>query len=499
MRVGVVDLLCMPASHWLQAPYRLLLTKQYAGIMPQAVAVWCRRRGHEVFYTAYSGAGDLTRLLPDDLDVVFVSSFTHVSPLAYALAKLYRSQGAVTVLGGPHARAFPDDSLRFFDLVVQQCDEALVASIVDRQHELGQVLASPPATLELPTVEERMPEIRRSAFWRGHRYPASTIPLLASTGCPYSCNFCIDWDNPYRAMPIDHLQADLAYIARELPRIRITFHDPNLASGWDRVLTALETVPPARRSPSVVEASLVSLKNESRLQRLRDTRCQFVCFGIESWSGYSSKAGAGRLEGSAKVEQVVAQFQQVAEYVPYTQASFVFGLDVDQGDEPVAATKQFMDATPYVWPAINIPQPFGNTPLFDTWRGERRLLEQMPFYFYQTPFLVMIPKHYEAIDYYGRVVDLLSHAVSRSMLRARLAATRQRMVQAVHATRTLNVRHALSFFRRTLDEWRLDHQVRAFHSGESTEVPAVYERILDKAVAPLRGLITRADLTPTFA
>jgi len=35
------------------------------------------------------------------------------------------------VIGGPHARAFPQDYLRFFDLVVGDSDEALVGDILD--------------------------------------------------------------------------------------------------------------------------------------------------------------------------------------------------------------------------------------------------------------------------------------------------------------------------------------------------------------------------------
>ena len=53
----------------------------------------------------------------------------------------------------------------------------------------------------LPSVAERMPEIRRSAFlWnplrgRSRPYASTTIPLLASVGCPYRCDFCVDWSD----------------------------------------------------------------------------------------------------------------------------------------------------------------------------------------------------------------------------------------------------------------------------------------------------------------
>jgi len=388
MKVGILDLLSMPSTHWLQIPYRALLNKQYAAIMPQAIAVWCRQMGHETYYATYYGQGDPLHALPDELDVVFVSSFTHVSPLAYALAKAYHEQGALTVIGGPHARSFPEDCQRFFDLVVKECDKELVADILAGSFDRGSQISGGGSLADLPTVEERWPEIKRAAFWRGKPYFASTVPLLASTGCPYHCDFCIDWSSKYRPLPPHRLQADLAFLAEHHPRMRITFHDPNLAVGWDPVLEELERIPPERRSPTVVESSLASLKGESRLKRIRDTRCQFICVGIESWSGYSEKAGAGHVQGLAKVPLVVDRLREVAGYVPYLQGSFVFGLDSDQGEEPVEATKEFISSAPFVWPVINIPQPFGQTPLYNDLLRDERLLTTMPFYFYQMPFLV---------------------------------------------------------------------------------------------------------------
>jgi hypothetical protein len=65
------------------------------------------------------------------------------------------------------------------------------------------------------------------------------------------------------------------------------------------------------------------------------------------------------------VRRVVEHFHLLAEDVPYLQANFMFGLDTDAGDEPVELTKQFMDRTPFVWPTIDAPVPFGGTPLHD--------------------------------------------------------------------------------------------------------------------------------------
>ena len=74
------------------------------------------------------------------------------------------------------------------------------------------------------------------------------------------------------------------------------------------------------------------------------------------------------------------QFTDLHEHVPNLQANFIFGLDNDRGDAPVELMKEFMDSAPFVWPVINIPVPFGGTPLFDDMRRKGQILEPMPFH-----------------------------------------------------------------------------------------------------------------------
>jgi len=108
MRVGILDLLSSGRSasrkHALED---YLTTRQYASVMPQAIAVWCRQLGHKVFYATFYGQTDPKRQLPDGLDMVFIAGITMSAPLSYALAKLWRQENTVTVAGGPHAKSFP--------------------------------------------------------------------------------------------------------------------------------------------------------------------------------------------------------------------------------------------------------------------------------------------------------------------------------------------------------------------------------------------------------
>jgi radical SAM superfamily enzyme YgiQ (UPF0313 family) len=224
MRVGILDILTTPAQSWVETAYNHLMTKQYACVTPQAIAVWCRQLGHRTFYAAYYGVGDPKRSLPDDLDVVFIGVYTQASALAYALAKLYRREGTRTIIGGPHAKAFPRDCLRYFDIAVRECDKELIGEILAGTFDPGTAVSSRRPFDDVPLVEERMAEIRASAFLGGRRALfMTTVPMLASTGCPYDCNFCIDWDNPYRQLPTDRLAADLRYLSENHPGVMVAY------------------------------------------------------------------------------------------------------------------------------------------------------------------------------------------------------------------------------------------------------------------------------------
>jgi radical SAM superfamily enzyme YgiQ (UPF0313 family) len=496
MRVGILEILALPSFRAADRFYHALLTKQFASITPQVISVWCRRLGHRTFYATYHGAGDARRLLPSDLDVVFISCYTQASPIAYALGSLYRRAGVRTVIGGPHAKAFPADCLRFFDLVVKECDKELVADILCGQFDPGSMISSTRPFDDVPTVEERMPEIRASAFlWAKRSVPLSTIPMLASMGCPYRCDFCIDWDNPYRGLSPERLATDLRYLSQHLPGKLLMFHDPNFAVKFDDVFRVLEAVPRRMRSPYAFESSLTVLRGE-RIGRLKETNCAMVAPGVESWTDYSNKAGVGRTGGMDKVNRVVEHFQRLGENVPYLQANFMFGLDTDQGDEPVELTKTFMDETPFVWPAINIPVPFGGTPLHDRLLAGGRILETMPFAFYYAPYLVTSLSNYDPVTYYEKLLELFGHLASPAMLKRRIRGTSNRTVKLVHWTRTAGTRARMRSYQQILLMLRSNSQFRAFHEARSTVLPEFYHQQYERLLGRYAGLLSRADRIP---
>jgi len=498
MRVGILDILVDSPCTWLNYAYRAVLKKQYASIAPQAVAVWCRQLGHEVSYVAYYGQQDPRRMLPDDLDVIFIATYTQSSALSYALSKLYRKDGVVTVIGGPHAKSFPVDCLRFFDFVVQECDRALIDDLLEGRLDRGSIVTSGRPLREVPSVEERLPEIRASAFAYGKPVRSTIIPLLSSVGCPYACDFCVDWNNPYALLPLDQLEADLAFLSRHWPTTLIAFHDPNFGVKFDQVLSVMEKIPAASRNPYIMESSLSLLKGP-RLERLAETGCVYVAPGVESWESYSQKSGVSGTTGREKLERLVGHFEEIEEHVRGLQANFIFGSDLDRGEAPVALTSEFMRRLPFVWPTINIPTPFGGTPLYDKYLADGRVLRAMPFSFYYTPYLVTTLTHYHPIEYYDKLTDLYTVMTSSRMMLDRVATNGPAALRALHVLRSLAMKKFVWEFRRIGERLRTDAQFRSFHEGRSAALPDYYRGVYEKRLGAYASLLSPAERTPDLS
>jgi radical SAM superfamily enzyme YgiQ (UPF0313 family) len=198
----------------------------FVSIMPQVIAAWCEGQGHEVTLVTYTGRENLVRELPGKLDLVFINSFTEAALLSYALSNLFRSRGAVTAIGGPHARCYPQDAQKYFDYVLGFTDENLIMEVLRecaRHRPAGLYLSADHHPVSLPGVSERWKFIERNL----DRAPLiKIVPLLSSLGCPYTCDFCIDSTVTYQPLDTDDMKEDLRFLLGRLKRPRVAWPTP---------------------------------------------------------------------------------------------------------------------------------------------------------------------------------------------------------------------------------------------------------------------------------
>ncbi|HEX6106782.1 MAG TPA: hypothetical protein VFZ26_14435 [Gemmatimonadales bacterium] len=484
-RIGILDLATKNPRN---ALYGRLMNANLASIMPQVLAVWCEEAGHEVHYACYTGGENLAELLPRELDLVFIGAFTQAAQLSYALSNMYRQRGAVTVLGGPHARCYPEDAQRYFDYVLGFTDRAVVDDVLAEcapHRPMGRSLSAARQPAELPSLEARWKFVEATLA----KAPTiKIVPMLGSLGCPYTCSFCIDSTVEYQPLGFPQLSEDLRFLLRRMPRAIVGWHDPNFGVRFDDYMEAVEAAVPPGRLRHIAESSL-SLLSEPHLQRLRRNGFQALLPGIESWYDMGNKSKTRRT-GMDKVKQVSEHVNLILRYVPYVQTNFVLGLDSDEGPEPFELTKRFLDLTPGAFPAYSLLSAFGRAaPLNLEYQRAGRVLP-FPFAFLNNNHAMnVVPANYSWPEFYDLLVDLSRYSFSWRAIGRRLRATDgaipkwMNVVRAVSSEGWGRIRYHTTI-RKLLDT---DAGVRGFMEGTSTELPAFYAARIEHDLGPLHG------------
>lgn len=472
LRIGILDLVTKSPNPSL---YGRVMNPNLASIMPQAIGVWCQQAGHEVRFVCYTGMEDLLEELPSDLDLLFIGAFTQSAQLSYALSALFRSRGAVTVLGGPHARCYPEDAVKYFDYVVGFTDKKVVDDILTdcSQHRpVGQFLSAANQPNEIPSLEERWTFIQPTLA----KAPTiKIVPMLGSLGCPYTCSFCIDSTVDYQPFSFQQLRNDLAFVLTKFKNPIIGWHDPNFGVRFDDYMEAIEAVVPQGRMRHIAESSL-SLLSEPHLKRLRQNGFQAILPGIESWYDLGNKSKTSRT-GMEKVKQVSDHVNMILRYIPYIQTNFVVGMDGDSGDEPFELTKKFIDLSPGAFPAYSLLSAFGRAaPMNLDYQRAGRLLP-FPFHFLNNNHAMNVkPLNYSWKKFYDHVVDVTRYSFSWKAIARRIPATPTTIPKWMNVMRAISsegfgrIKYHTTI-RKLLDT---DKSVRDYMEGETTVLPEFY-------------------------
>ena len=484
LRIGIVDLVTNSPT---RALFARVMNANLASIMPQVLAVWCEQEGHDVKFVCYTGFEDLVEELPAGVDIVFIGAFTQSAQLAYALSKRFRKNGALTVLGGPHARCYPQDAQKYFDYVLGFTDKNVLCDVLQDcspHRPVGLRIDAKQQPASLPGVRERwkfiQPTLDKSPL-------VKIVPMLGSLGCPYTCSFCIDAAVPYQPLDFQVLKEDLKFLLRTMKRPRVAWHDPNFGVRFDEYMDAIEEAAPPGSIDFIAESSL-SLLGEPNLKRLKHNGFKAMLPGIESWYGLGNKSKTGERQGMDKVLQVSDHINMILRYIPYVQANFVLGLDSDQGSEPFELTKKFVDLSPGAFPGYSLLSAFGQAAALNLGYQRENLVLPFPFHFLDNNQAMNVkPKNYSWPKFYDHIIDLTKYTFSWRSIYNRHRATGDLIPKWMNFVRAISSEGfgRISYhteIRRRLDT---DLPLRRFFEAETAEVPEFYTDRVRTQLGPM--------------
>ncbi len=474
LRIGILDIVTRSPNPSL---YGRIMNGNLASIMPQAIGVWCEAAGHDVTFICYTGVESLATDFPDDMDIIFIGAFTQSAQLAYAVSNFFRKRGVVTVLGGPHARCYPEDAHQYFDYILGLTDETVINDVLADcapHQSKGWYISARTQPIQLPGVRERWKFI--SATLAKTLTNFKMIPMIASLGCPYTCSFCIDSEIKYQPLDFDLIREDLKFILSKFRRPVVGWHDPNFGVRFDEILSVIERADPERRMRFVAESSL-SLLSEERCSRLAAAGFEAVLPGIESWYDMGAKSKTGAKRAADKMRQISDHVNMIMRHIPYVQTNFVMGLDCDQGPEPFELTKEFLDRTPGAFPAYSLFSAFGRAaPLNLELQKADRVL-RFPFHFLNNNQAMNVkPLHYSWPEFYSRLVDLTKYSFSMKSIVRRAGATSGWTPKWMNAVRAVSSEGfgRIKYHSMLRDRLETDKPLRAFFERETETIPQFY-------------------------
>jgi hypothetical protein len=479
LRIGVIDLVSKGPTNTL---WSRIMYANLASIMPQVVATWCEEEGHTVTMICYTGREDLTKELREDVDLVFISSFTHAALLAYSLSNYFRGRGVVTVLGGPHARCYPGDAAKYFDYVLGFTNQSIINQVLNdctpRRPE-GEYLSGSRQPVNLPGIKQRWkfiaPTLAKAPFIK-------MVPMIGSMGCPYTCPFCIDSTVPYQSLDFEMIKEDLRFLLTQFRKPLVAWHDPNFGIKFDDNMEAIASVAPPKSFRFIGESSL-SILTEAHLKVMQKNGFGALLPGIESWYELGNKSRTARISGEEKMTQISEHINMMFRYIPYVQTNFVLGLDSDAGEEPFELTKRFVDKSPAAFPGYSLLTAFGEAaPLNLEYQQAGRVLP-FPFHFLNNHLAMNLkPKNYEWVDFYDKVIDLTEYTFSRQAVYRRFRATPDPTAKWMNVMRAISSEGygRIRFFRQVREHLIRDRSFRKYFEGETMQLPDFYMNIIQK-------------------
>jgi len=490
LKIGIIDLVSKKPTRKL---FARIMNANFASIMPQVIGVWCEEEGHDVTYVCYTGRESLLTDLPLKSDLIFIGAFTEAAQTAYALSNLLRSHGAVTVLGGPHARCYPEDASNYFDYVIGLTDKNIIQEILfdcSPHRPLGLHFTAKRQPLSLPGVKERWkfiePTLKKAPLIK-------MVPMLGSLGCPYTCSFCIDSTIDYQPLDFGVLKEDLSFLLTKFKRPLVGWHDPNFGIRFNEYMNAIEEAVPENSIDFIAESSL-SLLSEPHVKRLSRNGFGAMLPGIESWFDLGNKSKTGSAAGMDKVKLISEQINMILKYIPYVQTNFVLGLDSDKGEEPFDLTKKFVDLTPGAFPGYSLLSAFGMAAPLNLAYQELNRVIPFPFHFLDNNHAMNVkPINYSWTEFYSHVISLGEHTFSWGAILKRMIATKALIPRWMNVVRAISSEGfgRIAYNKEILKQLNSDTKFRAYFEQETTKLPPFYLKIMEKELGVLWNFLPK--------
>lgn len=297
-------------------------------------------------------------------DLIMLYTMTSSSTRAYHIADYFRNvKHKRVVIGGIHASSLPEEALQHADQVVVGEGERVIVDVASGKIKDKIVYSKCIENLdEIPFPDYSL-----------LKTPCRAANVMTSRGCPFSCSFCTTsrMFHPYRKRTPDNVIEELRMYKNQGFKY-VNFEDDNFTADKERAKEILR---------KMISNNLVfretfffgrtdMANDEELLQLLHDAHLNRVLIGIESLNQKS----LDNINKKQKISDIEKCGTALVKHKIRLIASLVLGLDDDSKEDMERGEKFCERINAYQFqPAILTPFP--NTPVYEQYKKEGRLLD----------------------------------------------------------------------------------------------------------------------------
>ena len=304
--------------------------------------------------------------IPNDYepDLVGISILTGTACRGYKVAEHFRKKNIPVVLGGPHVTVLPDEAQQHADTTVIGMAEITWGLLLDdfwegnlqKRYEDDDKSKSTILIVPQPRVDLQ----RRSGY---------TVPntVQATRGCKHRCDFC-----SVSALYPKVFQRPIGDIIRDIKAqkgSRLVFNDVSLVDDIEYAKELFTALKPLKKTWGGL-ATIEVAQNDELLDIMRDSGCQYLLIGFESFNQKSLKKIG---KGFNKINFYKEAMRNLHARDISIQGTMVFGFDDDDTDvfkETVERAKELKIDIP----RYSIYTPYPGTTLYKRLEKENRII-----------------------------------------------------------------------------------------------------------------------------
>lgn len=310
------------------------------------------------------------KIFREDYDLVCLSAYNPQAFRAYEIADWYRERNIPVIMGGLHVSAIPEEAAPHVDSVFVGEGEYAFRRFLD-DFKKGEIKKFYRADRPVDMTDSPIP--RFDIIPNISMY--NKIPLIATRGCPHSCEFCIfpvAYHSSFRHKSVSRVIEEVEMVKRLHPRPFISFSDENMLAdrefGKEFCRAMIDTGVPWECYCDIGIAA-----DEELLQLMAQSRCQLAQIGFETLDPENLReVDYWKYKQVKSYPESIRRIQKAG--IP-VMAMFMAGFD---GDDPdvFERLKKFIMKNRIREIDFAVMTPMPGTPLYKRLESQGRILSR---------------------------------------------------------------------------------------------------------------------------